>query len=204
MSFRVSFILLVLLAVVAGYVLIFELHRTPQKEPEPPFFYNVTSEEIARVSITYGDQRQVFVKRDDTWLFEDTGQPVSMDRWSGITLLLSGPRAARVLKEEFDNPAEYGLDPPETTISLTLQPGQAGTTPREIQVLLGQQTPDGQSNYAQVVGFPHLLLVTSLWADVLNRLVTEPPVVTTPTPEATETEPPVVTPTPAEAESAPQ
>ncbi|MFH1140689.1 MAG: hypothetical protein V1724_03230 [Chloroflexota bacterium] len=189
MSFRISFILLVLVAVVGGYVLIFELQRQPVEEPAPPFFYDVQPEAIARVSITYQGEPQVFVRKDGAWLFEASGNPVDMVRWSGMTLLLSGPRAARVLRSEFDNPAEYGLDPPETSISLALEGGQP------IAILVGNKTPDEVSSYAQVVGFPQLLLVSSSWSDVINRLVTEPPVVT-PTPEATETEPPVVTPTP--------
>ena len=176
MSFRISFILLVLVAVVGGYVLIFELQRLPVKEPEPPFFYDVQPEAIARVSVTYQGVEQVFVRKDGAWLFEASGNPVNMDRWSGMTLLLSGPRAARVLRPEFNNPAEYGLDPPETTISLTLEGGQP------IAILIGTKTPDSVSSYAQVVGFPQLLLVTSSWSDVITRLVTEPPVVT-PTPE---------------------
>lgn len=176
MSFRISFILLVLVAVVGGYVLIFELQRQPTKVPEPPFFYDVQPEAIARVSVTYQGQEQVFLKKDGVWLFEGSGDPVNMERWSGITLLLSGPRAARVLLPEFGNPAEYGLDPPETNISLTLEGGQP------ISVLVGYKTPDELSSYAQVVGFPQLLLVSSSWSEVINRLVTEPPVVT-PTPE---------------------
>jgi len=176
MSFRISFILLVLVAVVGGYVLIFELQRQPTKEPEPPFFYDVQPDAIARVSITYRGVEQVFIRKSGAWLFEASGDPVNMERWSGMTLLLSGPRAARVLRPEFDNPAEYGLDPPETAISLTLEGGQP------VAILVGHKTPDSLSNYAQVIGFPQLLLVSSSWGDVINRLVSEPPVVT-PTPQ---------------------
>ncbi len=176
MSFRTSFILLVLVAVVGGYVLIFELQRQPQQRPEPPFFYDVQPEAIARVSIPYQGQPQVFVKKNGVWQFEASGDPVDSARWSGMTLLLSGPRAARVLKPQFDNPSEYGLEPPETTIALALEGGQP------ITILMGHKTPDELSNYAQVVGFAQLLLVSSAWGDVINRLVTEPPVVT-PTPE---------------------
>ena len=176
MSFRISFILLVLVAVVGGYVLIFELQRQPAKDPDPPFFYDVQPEAIARVSVTYQGVEQVFVKKGITWQFEASGDPVNMDRWSGMTLLLSGPRAARVLQPEFANPEEYGLEPPETSIHLTLDGGQT------IAILVGYQTADSFSNYAQVIGFPQLLLVSSSWGDVINRLVIEPPVVT-PTPE---------------------
>ena len=174
MNFRVSFILLVLVAVVGGYVLIFELQRRPGAEPDPPFFYDVDMGDITNVSVTYQGQQEVFVKIENQWFFEDTGEPVNMDRWGGITLLLTGPQAARVLQEQIDNPAEYGLDPPETYIIVTLEGG------RQASVLLGNMTPDGISHYAQVEGYSPLYLVTSTWGSVLNRLVTEPPVILAP------------------------
>ena len=176
MSFRVTFILLVLLTVVGGYVLIFELHRQPKKEPEPPFFYDVETEDIARVSITFQGQHQIFVLKDGVWRFEETGEPVDMNKWSGMTLLLSGPRASRVLQQASKSLKEYGLDPPEGVFGVTLKSGQA------IGILLGYKTADETSDYAQVVGVLGVLLVSSAWGDVITKLVTEPPVIT-PTPE---------------------
>ena len=171
MNFRISFILLVLVAVVGGYVLIFELNRRPEKEPDPPFFYDVELTDITNVSITYQDQEQSFTKVDSNWFFKDSGEPVNLQRWSGIPLLLTGPRAARVLKEELDDAQEYGLDPPQTYITVTLKDG------RQISVLLGDKTPDGLSHYAHVVGFSPLYLVSATWGDVINRVVTEPPII---------------------------
>ena len=181
MNFRVSFILLVLVAVVGGYVLIFELQRRPGTEPDPPFFYDVEMDDITNVTVTYKGQREAFVKIENQWFFEDTGGPVDMQRWGGIPLLLTGPQAASVLKEQVNNPAEYGLDPPETSITVTLEGG------RQASVLLGNMTPDGISHYSQVVGYSPLYLVTSTWGGVINRLVTEPPVIFAP-PEAAATE----------------
>lgn len=180
MNFRVSFILLVLAAVVGGYVLLFELRRLPETPPEAPWFYDIGFDEITNVSVAYKGQQQSFARKEVGWVFEDTGEPVNMDRWGGITLLLSGPRVARVVEEQFDNPAEYGLEPPESYITVTIKGG------RQISFLLGSKTPDANANYAQVVGYPSLFLITSAWGDVINRLVTEPPVVT-PIPQLAET-----------------
>ena len=180
MNFRISFILLVLVAVVGGYVLIFELQRQPEKSPNAPWFYDIGYDDIVNISVTYGGQRQAFVKKEQTWVFEDTEEPVNMDRWGGIPLLLSGPRSLRVVDEQIDNPSEYGLDPPESYITVGLKDG------RQLSVLLGNTTPDGNSHYAQVVGSAPLFLIHSSWGDIINRLVTEPPVVI-PTPEPTPT-----------------
>jgi len=180
MNFRVSFILLVLVAVVGGYVLIFELQRQPERPPAAPWFYDISTEDITNISVTFEGQRQAFAITDQGWVFEDTGEPVDVDRWGGITLLLSGPRTTRVVEEQFDNPAQYGLDPPQSYITVRLKGG------RQIDILLGDKTPDGIKHYAQVVGYDPLFLIHSSWGDVLNRLVTEPPVII-PTPEPTPT-----------------
>lgn len=170
MNFRISFILIILVAVVGGYVLIFELNRRPDKEPEPPYFYDVEITDIGGITISLKDTQQSFIKAGNKWVFEDSGSPVDPARWSGIPLLLTGPRAARVLKNTLEDPQEYGLDPPETHITVTLEDGRA------INVILGYKTPDGLSHYAQVVGFAQLYLVSSTWGDVINRIATEPPV----------------------------
>ena len=180
MNFRISFILLVLVAVVGGYVLIFELQRQPETPPKPPWFYDISSDDITGISVAYGGQQQSFVKKQQGWVFEDSEEPVDMDRWGGITLLLSGPRTTRVVEEQIDNPAEYGLDPPQSYITVRLRDG------RQIDILLGDNTPEGSMHYAQVVGYEPLFLIHSSWGEVLNRLVTEPPVII-PTPEPTPT-----------------
>ncbi|MBI4338742.1 MAG: hypothetical protein HY680_02170 [Chloroflexi bacterium] len=181
MSFRVSFILLVLLAVVGGYVVFYELQQKPKSEPNPPWFYDVAFDEITAIQVEYQGQRQSFASTPDGWGFSDTGQPVDYDRWGGVQLLLTGPRSARLAAEHIDNPRDYGLNPALTTIVVTLKSGQQITT------LLGEKTPDGSNHYAQVLGQDSLFLITSAWGDVINRLVTEPPILPptpTPAPEA--------------------
>jgi hypothetical protein len=169
-NFRISFILIILVAVVGGYVLIFELNRRPEKDPEPPYFYDVELTDITEITISIKDTQQSFIKAEHQWVFKDSGNPVDLARWSGIPLLLTGPRAARVLKNRLEDPQEYGVDPPQTHITVKLEGGHV------INVVLGHKTPDGLSHYAQVVGFPQLYLVSSTWGDVINRIATEPPI----------------------------
>ena len=40
---------------------------------------------------------------------------------------------------------------------------------------LGRETPDGQNQYARLVGSPKLFSVPQIWARVVNRLVFQPP-----------------------------
>jgi len=169
MNYRTSFILLVLVIVIGGYVLMFR-PRT-EREPTPPWLYNISLFDIASISLTFLGEREAFVQTESGWAFEHTGEPVDIERWGGIPLLLAGPQIERVVKEQIDNPGDFGLDPPQAEIIVTIKGGQKVTT------VLGDKTPDGVSHYAQIVGFPQLILISSTWGDVLKRLVTEPPIV---------------------------
>ena len=181
MSFRVSFILLVLVAVVGGYVFLFQLQDQGEVALQNPWFYDVGFGDITGVSVTYLGDTQDFNKSPEGWIFQETGEPVDMQRWGGIVLLLTGPRSSRVLVEHVENPEEYGLAPALTRISVTVVGG------REILMSIGDKTPDSRSSYAMVDGSTTLFTVPSDWADILNRLVTEPPVLP-PTPEAEQVE----------------
>ena len=172
MSFRVSFILLVLVAIVGGYLLLFELQKRPKAEQNAPWFYDVGLEDIASIRLEHGGAAQVFISTPDGWVFQDSGNPVDNSRWSGVPLLLTGPRSTRVAKDTVDTPAVYGLDPPQSVFTVTLKGGQSITT------LLGDKTPDGQNHYAQVVGSAPLFLIPASWGDLISGLADNPPIAT--------------------------
>ena len=178
MNFRITFVLAVLAVVVGGYVVFFELQKTSEREPQPLWFYNVRDDDIRRISVTYQGETEAFIKgtgEEFQWFFDDgTDTEVDLDRWGGIPLLVTGPRSSRVLEERIDDPAAYGLEPPQTVIDVSLEDG------RRISVHLGDVTPDGNGNYAQLVGFPTLFIVNVSWGEVLNRLVLEPPLLPEP------------------------
>ena len=176
MSFRVSFILVVLVAVVGGYVFLFQLQNQGEVSEQNPWFYDVGFGDIIDIKVTYLDDTQDFTKTPTGWVFRETGEPVDNQRWGGIVLLLTGPRSSRVLEEHVENPEEYGLVPARTRISVTVLGGV------EILMSIGDKTPDGSSSYAMADGSTTLFTVPSDWADILNRLVTEPPVIS-PTPQ---------------------
>ncbi len=173
MNFRISFVLVVLALVLGGYVIFFELQRGSEREPEPPWFYNVHENDIVRISITFQGENQTFVKREITWYFDDgtdtPEQAVDISRWGGIPLLLTGPKSRRLVEEQISDPAIYGLDPPGSYIGVLLRDG------REVNILLGNLTPDGAGNYSQLEGFAPIFIIDATWGQVLNRLVTEPP-----------------------------
>ena len=169
MNYRVSFILVVLVAIVGGYVVLFQLQNSGEVEPQNPWVYDITFGDITGIKVTHREDTQTFIRSESGWVFADSGEPVDNDRWGGVPLLLTGPRSSRVLEEVVQDPASFGLDPPLTHIVVALRSG------REIDLFIGDKTPDVRSSYAMVGGSPPLFTVPSDWTDVLTRLVTEPP-----------------------------
>ena len=171
MSIRTSIILVVSLAMVAGYVFFVQLRQTEEVEEEPPWFYNLDISDLTRIHIEDGEEGATFyLGVDEQWHINDPdGIPVGLERWGGITLLLTGPRSRRLLDEQPGDLAPYGLDAPPTTIEVDLKDG------RSINVLIGLATPDGQSIYAQVEGFPQVFTVFSGWRDSLTSLIANLP-----------------------------
>jgi hypothetical protein len=142
------------------------------KDPEPPFFYTLSADDLREITIGADGQSVTWVYRDDNrrWYFvSPVDVPANLQRWGGITTLLGGPKTQRVLKQEIESESQYGLDKPSTSISVLLRDG---TT---LALDIGSTTPNSGSHYARVIGYPQLVLVDSSWGNVLKRLVTEPP-----------------------------
>jgi len=175
MSLRTSLILLLLLALVAGYLVLSKLHPPPPSSEAPrriSFFYALSDADINRVTFFSQGQEYTFFQgatRAD-WYFDDTHRtPVDSDRWGGTTLLLSGPRTNRLLFEQVDDLAPYGLADSQDWVRI----GATGN--REVKVLIGNKTEDGANHYAKLEGSPSVYLVDASWGDLLTGMATRPP-----------------------------
>ena len=174
MNFRVSFVLVVLVAVVGGYVLLFELQQQPDRPATAPWFYDVELSALLAITINHLGDEQSFVRRmeDGEWVFADSGEIPDPERWSGIPLLLTGPRSTRVLDEPATDLSEYGLDPPITSVRVEI----AGGT--QFNFILGLNTADGSATYAKVIGSDAVYLLPSSWPPLISGLVVNPPILT--------------------------
>ena len=147
-----------------------------QKVEEPPYFYNIPVEDVTSIRLENNGQAVSFELRENInrWYFEndDTYRDVPADlyRFGGITALLGGPRTQRVLQDEIQDPAQYGLDNPMSRYTIGMRDGS------ERILLIGKSTVSGDADYAQIEGYKQLVLVHASWSGVLNRLVTDPPV----------------------------
>ena len=99
-------ILLVVLALIAGiWFFVIKVGDEPPEASDAFWFYKVAEADIEKISIKTESVEQSFSLRDDSdWYFTGEQQPpVDMSRWGGVTLVLSGPRARRVLADEIED-----------------------------------------------------------------------------------------------------
>lgn len=173
MSLRLSLILVIAASwVVVGASLAIQYLGEEPRAEQPPFFFTLRPDDLRHISISAGDNSTSWHFRDDfrRWFFDDESNvPTSLYRWGGITQLLGGPRSQRELATSIDDPALYGLDNPQLRIVVQLRDGT------EVQVEMGNLTPDGGAHYARQRGYNELYTVDSSWGEVMLRLVEEPP-----------------------------
>lgn len=178
MNLRASLVLLIVGAWVAiGAAWIVE-SNVGEEDPieQPPFFYNLPVEDIVKIKLENEGSEISFEYRESIqrWYFDEPDRfvetPADLFRFGGITTLLGGPRTTRVLSQDFNDPAQYGLDDPTSRYTVTLRNGE------ELVFLIGDRTVSGEATYARVEGFNQLVLVDFSWSSVLNRLVQDPPV----------------------------
>ena len=175
MNIRLTILMVIVVVLAGGAWAIIEftdLVSRDEARDDEPWLYHIDEDTIASIEVTYDDDTVKFA-RDPAgyqWmLLGDPDFPVFQQRWGGMPLLFSGPRVNRGLKRTIDNPAVYGLDPPETIARVS---DLAGNT---FEFHMGSPTPDGENQYARLVGDNALYTVPSVWADVVNRLAAEPP-----------------------------
>ena len=174
MNLRFLLVLVILVSISSITVTFIVTDQTVDRvSRDVPYFYTLPEGEIRRVEIDSVNGSLTFVldESENYWFFEgDDKTPVDSQRWNGVTTLLGGPRSQRELEASFGDPSLYGLEFPNTTVTIGLADGST------VRLFLGDETPDRGGNYAQIEGFPQLVLVSSAWGEVLNRLIDDPPI----------------------------
>lgn len=176
MNIRLTILLVFVLALFGAVAWWFQTQNRGTPEDEAPWAWRIDDDAIVHIEAMHQGQRVSYAKdlgRGKWFIVAEDGerQPVFQDKWAGTPLLLSGPRVNRVLSDTIANPAQYGLEPPESVIKITEETG------RIYEFWMGNRTPDGEYNYMRVVGNPQLFTIPEIWAQVVNRLVNEPPVI---------------------------
>lgn len=175
MNIRLTILMVVVVAIAGGAWAIIEftdiVSRGEVKEDEP-WLYHIDEATITYIHVAHGEESVEYARDSGShqWrILGDPSYPVFQQKWGGTPLLLSGPRVNRGLRETIDNPADYGLDPPESIVRVADWDGNS------FEFHMGIPTPDGDNQYTRLVGDDALYTVPSVWADVVNRLALDPP-----------------------------
>ena len=175
MNIRLTILLVFVLILFGGAFLWFQFNQSVERVPNQPWLYKVDDNSIVHIEVSHDGQTGKYDKKPGgtTWYIQNADQdtPVFLEKWSGTPLLLSGPQVRRVLAQTIDNPASYGLDPPESVVKVT---ERSGIT---YEFHMGDATPDGENQYATLIGDPQLFTLPQIWAEVINKLATRPPYV---------------------------
>ncbi|MCX8251853.1 MAG: DUF4340 domain-containing protein [Dehalococcoidia bacterium] len=174
MNLRLLLVLLILVSLSSIVVTFIVTDQSIERvSGGPPFFYTIPETDIVRLDIDSPTGVMAFEldQENNYWIFGgDETMPVDRQRWNGITTLLGGPRSQRELESSFGDPSRYGLETPDTSVTIGLKDGSF------VRLFLGDETPDRSGNYARIEGFPQLVLVSSAWGEVLNGLIADPPI----------------------------
>ena len=148
-----------------------------ERDNSLPWLYRIDEGDIVALELVYQGEEISFFRSPaslDWYIAGGPGGepdiPVFQQRWGGTPLLLSGPKVTRPLSDTIENPAGFGLEPPETAVKVFDRYGNM------IEFHLGIPTPDNKNQYARLVGDPALFTVPIEWAQVVNRLAFDPPV----------------------------
>ncbi len=175
MNVRLTILMVVVVAVVGGAWAIIEFTNIVSRgeaQEDEPWLFSIDEGSITYIQVVHGGESIEYARDSGShqWrILGDPSYPVFQQRWSGTPLLLSGPRVNRGLRETIENPADYGLAPPETIVRVS---DWADNT---FEFHMGMPTPDGQNQYVRLVGDDALFTVPAIWADVVNRLAVDPP-----------------------------
>lgn len=192
MNIRLTILLVFVLVIFGALALYFRPWDRPEPSDEPPWAWRIDDDAIVRVEVQHqgqagdtiecsddvipvtGEEQSIAYDKDlgrGKWYIvqgEERTQ-VYRDKWAGTTLILSGPKVNRVLGETIENPAQYGLAPPESIIRITEETGLS------YEFQLGNKTPDEEYSYMIVGSSTELYTVPEIWARVVKCLAVNPP-----------------------------
>jgi hypothetical protein len=180
MKFRTTFILLIVLAALGGYVFWSGRQKSQANATTGAAAIPVLQLDQAgiRAVDVRGEGKQVHVERDASGWQVTAPKPGPADPFR-VTDVISGLaklNATQVITPAGQNLAPYGLDKPAYQVQLD------GSTPATL--LLGAKNPDGSATYVQRASAPTIYLVKDALIDTIERWVSDPPAQPTPAPTA--------------------
>ncbi len=184
MKWRNTLILIVVCAVLGGYVYFFEMKKEPETTTETTTaltIFDVADGDIIQLAVQSEEGRTRVTRSEDgeSWQMEEpTQEEADKGRLDSLALRIASLKASRALTDTAEALADYGLASPQITATIKLK------SEEETSLFIGDQTPNKSSYYLQKEGDQTVYIVVSSLGNDLKRLITEPPEKPTPTPTA--------------------
>lgn len=119
-------------------------------------FAGFSTDDVETVSYNCEDTLQTFTKEDDEWVYtNDKTIDIDEDLVDSMLSVLSNLECERVVADNLSSTADYGLDDPEMTITLSLSDGTQKI------LYIGSQNPITSAYYAFVEGEDNIYLLSS-------------------------------------------
>ena len=109
---------------VKAYVANQDAAEAEKEEEENPEILSIASDDVKSIKFVIDKKEVTFEKAGDSWIKSDeTDFPLDQDKVEALISSLNSVTAERTL-ENVENAAEYELDQPENTITVTTQDGE--------------------------------------------------------------------------------
>jgi hypothetical protein len=155
---KTGFALLVLVGL-GLYIWKYEWGKEIEDEPKETILV-VDEEKVTGISIESQEESIRLVKEQDAWrMAEPFAAPADSSAVDSILTRVGELEAEEVVVETADDLAQYGLDPPSRTVSITVE---GEDQPRVVE--FGDKTPTGAAVYARDPASPRVYTVAS-WVE---------------------------------------
>ncbi len=188
---RTTWILLIILAILVGFALIFQRYQAKKSETiatstptaAPVMLYNLSGEEVDQIKIASANGEQIEFDRHPStknWMIANyPADQADSFQIESVSAQLFSLQAAEILTQTLPLDA-IGLATPAYTITMTSTAGS------QLVTYIGSVTPIGSGYYARV-GTRNVVIVDKVVLDDVIKLLTTPPLVPTETPAASAT-----------------
>jgi hypothetical protein len=166
MKFRNTFAIAVLFLALAGYLYFVEKPRN-QQEAEQKKLLRFKPDDVSEVTLTYPDKQIVVKKTGAGWrLLKPIEAGADQAAVQNLVRAVADADVKRTLEGDAKSLDVYGLDKPQSIVTLTLSNGKALPSIR-----VGKAAPVGFSAYVQLEGSTEVRIVPSVFETGMKREV---------------------------------
>ena len=159
MNFRGLIVAVVVLATLGG-VLYWSQHHKPAEESAvvpastAPVIVKINPADVSQLIIKQKEPVTLKKTKGQWQIAEPKPYPADQEAVAGVLSTLSGLNADRVVEEKASDRKQYGLDPAQVELDISVKDGAR-------QLLLGDDTPAGGNVYAALTTDPRVFTIAS-------------------------------------------